>query len=261
MPRFAANLTMLFTEWPFIERFGRANEAGFEAVEFLFPYDEDVEAIAAELEHLSLELVLFNLPAGDFAGGERGIANDPNRVEEFRSGVARAIEIAGRLDVQRLNCLIGLTLSEAPVRTQWATVIDNLHFAAEQASQMGIVQLVEPINTIDTPGFLLSTIHQGIELLERVNHPNLKLQLDVYHEQRMAGNLVQTMRENIDQIGHIQIADSPDRHQPGTGEIHYPFVLQAIDEAGYDGWVSLEYLPVPDTMEALAWLRDYGYWE
>lgn len=255
MPRFAANLTMLFTEYPFLERFDRAASAGFRAVEFLFPYDEDVTAIRTALDRNGLEQVLFNLPAGDFAGGERGIANDPRRTSEFRDGVARALDIAAKLDCSRLNCLVGLTLPNVPLDEQWATMTENLTYAAAETAKAGIQQLVEPLNTFDTPGFLLATTAQGLDLLARVNHPNLALQYDVYHMQRMEGNLTATLRAHIDQIGHIQIADSPDRHQPGTGEIDYPFLLSALDATSYTGWVSAEYEPLGRTEDSLGWLE------
>lgn len=261
MSRFAANLTMLFTEAPLIERFTLARQAGFEAVEFLFPYDEDLQAIEATLRDNGLALILFNLPAGDFAAGERGIASNPARVEEFRDGVGRALEIAGRLGVGQLNCLIGRRLDGVSEDEQWRTVVDNLRYAAEEARKAGVTQLVEPLNAIDTPGFMLTTAGQGVELIDRVGHDSLKLQFDVYHEQRAAGNVTATFRDLASRINHVQIADSPARHQPGTGELNYPYVLQAIDDAGYEGWISLEYVPQADTESSLGWLREYGYWE
>ena len=260
MPRFAANLTMLFTEYPFLERFDRAAAAGFQAVEFLFPYDHDVPAIAAALRRNRLEQVNFNLPAGDFAGGERGIANDPHRVDAFRDGVERAIAIAGELGCLRLNCLVGLALPEVPIALQWDVLTDNLRFAAERTAEAGITLLVEPLNNLDTPGYLLVHTDQALELLDRAGNPNLKLQYDCYHMQRMEGNLTATLVEHLPRIGHIQIAACPGRHQPGSGEINYPFIFEALDAAGYDGWVSLEYNPVPNTEASLAWLRDWGYW-
>jgi hydroxypyruvate isomerase len=255
MPRFAANLTMLFTEYPLVERFDRAAAAGFEAVEFLFPYGEDVNGIRDALRRNGLQLVLFNLPAGNFSAGERGFANDPARTQEFRAGVAQALNIAAQLGNANLNCLIGLQKDDIPLDTQWGTVAENLAYAAEQAEAAGIRQLVEPLNTIDTPGFLLSTTQQALDLLQRVGHDNLRLQYDVYHAQRMEGNLTATIRTHLKQIGHIQIADSPARNEPGTGEINYPFVFQAIDDAGYTGWVSGEYRPSGKTEDSLAWLR------
>lgn len=260
MPRFAANLTMLFTEYPVLERFEQARAAGFDGVELLFPYDEDPAALEDALGRSGLEWVLFNLPAGDFPAGQRGLANDPRRVAEFQAGVAQGLALAQRIGVQRLNCLLGITLPDVPIEQQWATVVENLRYAAEQAERAGVTQLIEPLNTIDSPGFMLSTTQQGLELLERVGHPNLKLQYDVYHAQRMEGNITATLRAHLADIGHIQIADSPARNQPGTGELNYPFIFDTLDELGYDGWVSLEYRPAPNTLASLGWLREYGYW-
>jgi hydroxypyruvate isomerase len=260
MPRFAANLSMLFTEHPFLERFARAREAGFQAVEFLFPYEFDTAAIARELRRNDLEQVLFNLPAGDFAAGDRGMANDPRRVEEFRDGVKRGLEVATALEAGRLNCLAGLRLDDVPEDAQFATLVDNLRYAADAAAAAGVRQVVEPLNAFDAPGYFLPTPESGFALVEAVAHPNLSLQYDVYHSQRMSGNLAATIAARIGQIGHVQIADSPDRHEPGTGEINYPFVLQALDDAGYDGWVSLEYRPLENTESSLRWLTSMGYW-
>ncbi len=260
MPRFAANLSMLFTEYPFLERFDRAAAAGFRAVEFLFPYAEDTLAIRDALSPNGLEQVLFNLPAGNFAAGERGLANDPARVEEFRDGVERALEIADQLSCPMLNCLIGLELPGIPIEQQWATVESNLAYAAEQAQAAGVRQVVEPLNPFDAPGFLLVSPDQGFDLVERIGHPNLSVQYDLYHSQRTAGNLTATIQNRINRIGHVQIADSPGRSQPGTGEINFPFVFAALDAAGYTGWVSLEYKPLGSTEESLGWLREWGYW-
>ncbi len=260
MPRFAANVSMLFTEHPFLQRFNRAREAGFAAVEFLFPYEFDSAAIARELQRNNLVQALFNLPAGDFAAGDRGLANDPNRVEEFRSGVHQALQIAQQLDCGRLNCLAGRRLADVSEDTQTETLIENLRFAADAAAEVGVRQVVEPLNVFDAPGYFLPTPESGFAIVERAAHPNLSLQYDVYHSQRMSGNLAATIAARIALIGHVQIADSPDRNEPGTGEINFPFVLQALDNAGYDGWVSLEYRPRDNTESSLAWLRDMGYW-
>jgi hydroxypyruvate isomerase len=260
MPKFAANVSMLFTEHPFLERFAHAKAAGFQAVEFLFPYEFDTSAIADELRRNELQQVLFNLPAGNFATGDRGMANDPSRVEEFRTGVHRALKIADELDCGRLNCLAGLRLGNVPEETQTATLIENLRYAADAAASVGVLQVVEPLNTFDAPGYFLPTPESGFAVVEQAEHPNLRLQYDVYHAQRMSGNLAATIAARIDLIGHVQIADSPARHEPGTGEINYPFVLQALDDAGYDGWVSLEYRPRHTTEASLRWLTDMGYW-
>jgi hydroxypyruvate isomerase len=260
MPKFAANLSMLFTEHPFLERFARAKAAGFQAVEFLFPYEYDTSAIARELQRNDLEQVLFNLPAGDFSAGDRGMANDPARIEEFRSGVQRGLQIAAELRCGRLNCLAGLRLADVPAEIQEATLVDNLRYAADAASAAGVLQVVEPLNAFDAPDYFLPTPESGFAIVERAAHPNLLLQYDVYHSQRMSGNLAATIAARISQIGHVQIADSPARNEPGTGEINYPFVLQALDDAGYDGWVSLEYRPRDSTESSLNWLTDMGYW-
>lgn len=260
MPKFAANVSMLFTEHPFMERFKQARAAGFEAVEFLFPYEYDAEAIARELRANDLEQVLFNLPAGDFAAGDRGVANDPRRVEEFRAGVRQALEIADLLQAGKLNCLAGLRLDDVPEDVQAATLIENLRFAASAAAEAGVRQVVEPLNAFDAPGYFLTTPDQGFTLVEQAAHPNLTVQYDVYHAQRMQGNLTTTIGDKIDLIGHVQIADSPARHEPGTGEINYPFVFRALDEAGYDGWVSLEYRPKESTESSLEWLKEMGFW-
>ncbi len=260
MPRFAANLSMLLTEHPFLERFDRAAAAGFQAVEFLFPYAEEIDAVAAALRRNNLQQVLFNLPAGDFAAGDRGIANDPRRRDEFRSGVARALEIAAQRGCPKLNCLVGIRRPDVPLEAQRATLVENLRYAAEQAQAAGVLQVFEPLNRFDAPGFLVTTTAEAIALQDEVGHPNLKIQYDVYHMQRMEGNLTQTIREQIGRIGHVQIADSPARNEPGTGEINFPFVLRQLDEAGYDGWVSLEYRPLGTTEASLRWLREWGYW-
>lgn len=260
MPKFAANVSMLFAEHPFLERFAQARAAGFAAVEFLFPYEYDTAAITRELRANGLQQVLFNLPAGDFAAGDRGLANDPRRVAEFRQGVADALAIAKELDAGKLNCLAGLRLDDVPEDVQTETLVENLRYAADASAAAGVRQVVEPLNAFDAPGYFLTTPDEGFALVERVAHPNLSLQYDVYHAQRMRGNLAATIAAKIGLIGHVQIADSPDRHEPGTGEINYPFVFQALDDAGYDDWVSLEYRPQVDTLSSLGWLKEMGYW-
>ena len=260
MPRFAANLSMLFTEYPFIERFDRAAAAGFRAVEFLFPYAEDVPGIRAALTRNGLEQVLFNLPAGNFAAGDRGFANDPDRVQEFQDGVERALEIAAAIDCPQLNCLSGIKRRDVPIEAQRSTLIENLRHAAEQAQAANVRIQVEPLNRFDAPGFMLGTTDDVAAILDRVDHSNVWLQFDVYHCQRVEGNIVETFRRHQPRIAHVQIADSPARGQPGTGEINFPFVLAAIDEAGYDGWISLEYRPQGGTEASLGWLRDWGFW-
>lgn len=243
MPRFAANLTMLFTEYPVVERIERAAAAGFGAVEILFPYSEDANALRAALDRTGVELTLFNFPAGDFAAGDRGIANNPDRVSEFRDSVARALDLAAVLRPGRFNCLVGKELPGVPLEDQLAVAADNLAFAAEETKAAGFGLGIEPLNPYDAPGFLVPNTTAAIALMDRVGNPHLQLQYDFYHAQRAEGNITQTYKKLFDRIGYIQVADSPDRHQPGTGEINYEYVYRVIDESGYDGWVALEYNP------------------
>ncbi len=259
MPQFAANLGMLFTEYPMAERIDRAAAAGFKAVELLYPSADDAGWIRDALARNNVTLVQFNLPAGNLSAGERGFANDSRRTDEFRSGTLAALELASELGVGQLNCLVGRSIGDLPIHDQWTTLRENIAFAAEEASKRGILQMIEPINTIDSAGYMLCSPHRGFAFLDEVGHPNLKVQYDLYHAQRMEGNLLATMRDHVGQIGHIQIADSPDRHEPGTGEICYSFLLPAIDEIGYRGWVSLEYNPATTTEAGLGWVQDLGY--
>lgn len=259
MPRFAANLTFLWSDRPFIARFDAAARAGFAAVEYMFPYAEDIDAIAGELRRLKLRQVLFNLPAGDWAAGDRGIAVDPNRRAEFRDGVPLAVDVARRLRCPRVNCLVGKQLEGVPLAEQWATLVENLKAAAVVFEQVGLMLLVEPINTFDMPGFFLRTTGEAFQLQDAVGAANFKVQFDVYHAQRMEGNLTSTLRTNIGRIGHIQVADSPDRNQPGTGEINYGYLLRALDRTDYEGEVGLEYRPSGATDESFDWIEAMGY--
>lgn len=258
MPRFAANLTMLFTERPFLERFDAAARSGFRAVEYMFPYQEDTDGIARALKELHLVQVLFNLPAGTWAAGDRGIAVDPGRREEFRTGVAQAVDLARGYGCSRLNCLVGKRDEHVHVEEQWQCLVDNLRYAAGQLAPHGITLLVEPINPYDIPGFFLSTSARAVRLLDDVGAPNAKIQYDVYHMQRTEGNLVHSLTRLRDRIGHVQIADSPDRHEPGTGEINFPYVLKRLDAIGYEGHVGLEYRPSGPTEASLGWIEAMG---
>jgi hydroxypyruvate isomerase len=251
MPRFAANLTFLFGEHPFLERFAAARAAGFTRVEYMFPYGYDAADLRARLDDHGLEQVLFNLPAGDWAAGDRGIAADPGRVDEFRAGVEQARAYAAALDVPRLNCLAG-------TRGDRATLVANLRHAARALAQDGRTLLVEAVNTRDIPGFLVPTNTAAAELLDEVGEPNLRLQFDLYHAHVMAEDLVERLRALLDRIGHVQLADDPGRHQPGTGDIDFAFVLSELDAMGYQGAVGLEYVPEPDTLTSLEWLQRYG---
>lgn len=252
MPRFAANLTMLFTEVPFLERFERAARAGFEAVEFLFPYAFPAEEIRRRLQHNGLKLVLHNLPAGNWDAGERGIACHPDRVDEFRDGVARAIEYALALGVQQLNCLAG----KAPAAGERAvreTFVGNLRYAAAELKSAGLRLLIEPINTFDIPGFYLNRTAQAVEILDEVGADNVFVQYDIYHAQRMEGELAATMQKYLSRIAHIQLADNPGRNEPGSGEINWPFLFAHLDRIGYQGWIGCEYKPATKTEVGLGW--------
>jgi len=255
MPRFSANLSLLYAEHDFMARFAAARQDGFAAVEFHFPYAHDPAGLAAALHRESLQLVVFNLPPGDWAAGERGIACHPQRVPEFQDGIALAIEYARALGCPRLNCLAGLCppgVGEARMRE---TLIENLRFAAFTLKHAGIELVMEPINTRDMPGFFVSTTRQALDIIDDVGSDNLRLQYDIYHAQVMEGDLARTLEERLDRIGHIQLADNPGRHEPGTGEINFPFLLDHIDRLGYPGWIGCEYRPSSTTTAGLGWLR------
>lgn len=255
MPRFAANLSMLFTEVPFLERFERAANAGFEAVEFLFPYAHTVEEIQARLNATGLKIVLHNLPAGDWDAGERGIACDPARVDEFRAGVAKAVTYAHALGVPQLNCLAGKAPAGVDAATLRRTFVENLRFAAAALNVAGLRLLIEPINPFDIPGFYLNRTDEALSILDEVGADNAFVQYDIYHAQRTEGELANTLQKNLARIGHVQLADNPGRNEPGTGEINYPFLFAHLDRIGYTGWVGCEYKPARDTESGLGWIE------
>ena len=255
MPRFAANLSMLFTEVPFLDRFERAAAAGFEAVEFLFPYAHAVEEIKARLDATGLKIVLHNLPAGDWDSGERGIACDPARVDEFRAGVVKAIGYAHALGVPQLNCLAGKVPAGTNADAARRIFVDNLRFAASALGAGSIRLLIEPINPFDIPGFYLNRTDQALSVMDEVGSDNLFLQYDIYHAQRTEGELAATLQKQLTRIGHVQLADNPGRNEPGTGEINYPFLFAHLDRIGYKGWVGCEYKPAKDTESGLGWLQ------
>lgn len=257
MPKFSANLSMLFTEVGFGDRFESAARAGFKAVECQFPYELPKEEIAAKLDKLGLEFVLHNIPSGSWAAGERGIACLPGREGEFQEGVGKAIEYAKALKCPRLNCLVGLTPKDAPADEVHQTLISNLKFAADALQKAGITLLVEALNDKDVAGFHLVRTNDVLKLFEEVKHPNLFLQYDIYHMHIMEGNLAKTIQENVKRIGHIQLADVPGRHEPGTGEIDFPTLFKQIDEAGYTGWIGCEYKPAGVTEDGLGWVKPY----
>jgi hydroxypyruvate isomerase len=254
MAKFSANLSMLFTEMPFEERFAAAAQAGFRGVEYLSPYALPKEEVAGLLQKNGLEQVLFNVPSGNWDGGERGIACHPDRVSEFRDGVAKAIDYAKALNCPRVNCLAGIVPKGASVEEVHRTFVENLRFAAAKLKEAGILLIAEPVNTYDIPGFFLNRSAQAIALFDEVGSDNLKLQYDIYHMQRMEGELANTMERLLPRIGHIQLADNPGRHEPGTGEINYAYLYEHLDRIGYTGWIGAEYKPKGDTVAGLGWL-------
>jgi len=255
MPKFAANLTMLFNEVPFLERFERAARAGFTAVEFLFPYAYPSHELKALLQGNALSLVLHNLPPGDWDAGERGIAILPDRIDEFRAGVAKGIEYATVLGAPQLNCLAGKAPAGADDAVLRQTFVANLRFAAAALKEAGIKLLIEPINNYDIPGFWLNRTEKAISVIDEVGSDNLFLQYDVYHAQRFEGELAATMSKHLARIAHVQIADNPGRNEPGTGEINYHFVFAHLDRIGYTGSVGCEYRPATSTEAGLGWLE------
>ena len=255
MPKFAANLNFLFTEVDFMQRFAAARAAGFRGVEFPVPYDHDRDAHVAAARGAGVEVVLINSPVGNFAKGERGLACDPDRVSDFRAGIGEAIGYARALGCKRINCLAGIVPRGADPRRVRATLVENLRFAAGALADAGILLVTEPLST--HPGFALTTTAQALDLLREVGVANLKIQYDLFHMQAMEGNLARTIEAELPRIGHMQFADVPDRHEPGTGELNFDFLFGWIDRVGYDGWVSAEYHPARGTAASLGWLKPY----
>jgi hydroxypyruvate isomerase len=257
MPRFAANLSMMFNEVPFVERFGAAARAGFTGVEFLFPYEHPADVIRAELDRHGLTMVLFNMPAGNWAAGDRGLACDPAAGEACRGGVRTAIEYAEALGCRQLHLMAGLKPRGVDDDTVRQTYVANVRFAAEALARHGLTLLLEAINTRDIPGFYLNTSRQAFDLMHEAGASNVRFQYDVYHMQIMEGDLARTIETRFPEIGHIQIADPPLRHEPGTGEINYPFLFEWIDRLGYSGWIGCEYRPKGRTEDGLGWMAPW----
>jgi hydroxypyruvate isomerase len=257
MLKFSANLTMLFTEVEFMRRFRHAAGAGFEVVEYLFPYAYGAKELSTELKTHGLTQAIFNLPAGSWEKGERGIALLPDRRGEFRGGVALARQYAEMLECPRVNCLVGL-MPDLPPHVVRDTLTANLRFAAEELGKAGIRLLVEALNTRDVPGFYLHSTADAVALIREVNHENIFYQYDAYHMQIMEGDLTETIRRNICVIEHIQIADNPGRHEPGTGEINYQYLLQCVEGMGYEAFIGCEYKPLGKTEEGLKWIKPYA---
>ena len=253
MPKFAANLTMLFGEQPFLDRFAAAKAAGFSGVEYLFPYDFDKAELREQLHQHGLTQVLHNLPGGNWAAGERGIACLPDRIAEFESGVDRAIEYATALGCTRVNCLAGVRPPGVDAEAARQTLIRNLQHAAPRLEATGIALLIEAINTKDVPGFYLSGTTQALDIIAAAGSKNLFLQFDMYHMHMMGEDLAQTIQDHRSSIAHMQLADAPGRHEPGTGQINYPALFELIDRVGYTGWIGCEYNPLTSTERSLKW--------
>jgi hydroxypyruvate isomerase len=254
MPKLAANLSTLFAELPFLERFGAAARAGFRYVEYQFPYQWNAQELARRAREAGVRVVLHNLPAGDFAKGERGIACLPGREREFRDSLEQAIPYAKAVDCPRLNCLAGLAPAD---RAHFDVLVANVRYAARRLGEAGLQLVLEAINTRSVPGFFLSRSAQAIDVLNAAGEPNAFLQYDFFHMQVMEGDLAKTVERLLPRIGHIQLADVPDRHEPGSGEINFDFLLRHLDAIGYSGWVGCEYNPRGDTLEGLKWARPY----
>jgi 2-dehydrotetronate isomerase len=257
MPQFAANLSFLFNELPFLDRFAAAAKAGFKAVEFLFPYDHPAAEIAARLNRHQLQNVLFNLPPGDWGAGERGIAILPGREAEFADGVAKAIEYAKQLDCPRLHALAGIAPAGADKATLRQTYISNLQYAANELAKHNLTLLIEPINNHDMPGYFLNTQGESFAICQQVGAPNIKMQMDIYHMQMMGEDLEAAIRRYLPHVGHMQIANVPGRHEPDKGEIEYAKIFKLLDELHYQGWIGCEYKPKTTTLEGLGWFEKY----
>jgi len=254
MPKFAANLSMLFTEQPFLKRFKAASEQGFEFVEYLFPYEWPAELLAEQLKQHNLKQVLFNLPPGDWAAGERGIACLPDRIAEYKTGIDQAINYAKVLGVTQVNCLAGLAPEHLEHHILWQTFRNNLDYAAQRLQEHGITLLIEPINSkVDIPHFFIDTLEKALNIIAELKHSNIKVQFDIYHIQIMQGNILRSLEKHLPSIAHIQFADNPGRHEPGTGELNFNTIFKHLDKLNYTGYTSAEYIPLHDTPSSLHW--------
>jgi 2-dehydrotetronate isomerase len=258
MPRLAANLSFLFQELPFLDRFDAAASAGFRGVECLFPYDTPAPAMAERLERHRLMQVLLNLPPGDMAAGERGLGALPGREAEFMAGLETALAYARATGCRRLHALSGIWPAGRPKAEGEAVLAANLRRAADHVAPFGVTLLIEPINPRDIPGYFLDSTDQALATLDRVGRDNVKLQLDLYHCQILEGDLATHLRRLAGRYAHVQIAGVPDRHEPDRGEVNYAYLLDLLDELGYDGWVGCEYRPIAGTLEGLGWAGRWG---
>ncbi len=258
MPRFAANLSMMFNEVAFLDRFAAARAAGFEGVEFLFPYDYPAADLRSRLSGEGLTQVLFNMPPGDWTNGERGLASIPGRQVEFRESVKKALDYAATLDCRQVHCMAGIPPAGVSMTTATAVYAANLAWASEQAKPAGVRLVIEPINHRDMPGYFLNTQAQGAAIIEAIGSDRVGLQFDLYHVQITEGDITKRMERHMPVIAHMQIADVPDRHEPGTGEIGWAYVFRRIDELGYQGWVGCEYRPAGETVAGLGWRERFA---
>ena len=257
MTKLCANLSMMFTEVDFLDRFAASAKAGFKGVEYLFPYAFDKAQLAEKLSQHGLTQVLHNLPAGNWEKGERGIAVLADRVGEFQDGVGKAIDYATALGCKQVNVLSGIVPPGADADKTLETFINNIRFAADALKGAGIKLLIEAINTYDIPGFYVTGTRQTLDLIAEAGRDNIFVQYDIYHMQRMEGELAATMQKHLDHIAHIQLADNPGRNEPGTGEINYPFLFGFLDRIGYGGWIGCEYKPAWETAAGLGWAKAY----
>jgi len=257
MPRFAANLSMMFNEVPFLDRFALAAKAGFRGVEFLFPYEHPAAEIAARLKDNGLHQVLFNAPAGDFNKGERGMAAIPGKQAAFRDSIKLALEYATTLACPRLHIMAGLKPEGVAHDTLTAVYGANLAYAAEECAKAGVKPIIEPINHRDIPGFFLNTTDQAAAIIAAVGSEKLGMQFDLYHCQITEGDVVKRVEKHLPLIAHMQVADTPGRHEPGTGEVNWPFVFKTIDALGFRGWIGCEYRPAGETLAGLSWFAPY----
>ncbi len=255
MPKFAANLSMMFNEVPFLERFAAAAKAGFKGVEFLFPYEFPPDAIEEKLHENHLKNVLFNMPPGNWNAGDRGMACIPGREDEFRAGVDKALGYASRLGTPRIHAMAGLAPKGVERARLRATYVANLRYAAEQLAPHGMTLLIEAINQRDMPGYFLNTQEDSHSVCVESGAPNLKMQMDVYHMQIVEGDVATRLRRFLPQCGHIQAAGVPGRNEPDTGEVNYDYIFDLLDEIGYAGWVGCEYRPAGNTVEGLGWFH------
>lgn len=257
MPRFAANLSLMFNELPFLDRFEAAAKAGFQAVEFLFPYDFPAAEIATRLKDAGLRQVLFNTPPGDWSRGERGLAAQPGRQAEFREGFLKALDYAAALGCPRLHVMSGLAPEGVAHDTMTGVLAANLDWAAERANPAGVKPVIEPINHRDIPGFFMHTTDQAAAVIAALGPERVGMQFDLYHCQITEGDIVKRVEKHLALIAHMQVADNPGRNEPGTGEVNWPFVFRRIDELGFRGWIGCEYRPAGETVAGLSWFAPY----